>query len=167
MLLLFSGLLLAVGAASAGLCFWAHMRIVAAHEKAAAPVADVSHYRPMLRLLVAEDFDLPSDNETRGEVLARRRRVFREYLHSLTVDYGRLLAGIRLTMIQSGVDRPDLAKALLRHRASFAIALCRIELRLRLHALGFGTEDLSELAVAFNVLQRQIAALADSTVWGS
>jgi hypothetical protein len=143
------------------------MRITTAHEEAAAPVADVSHYRPMLRLLVDEDIDLTSDEETRAEILARRRKLFRKYLKDLTGDYGRLLAGIRLTMIQSGRDRPDLAKALLRHRALFAIALCRIEFRLRLHALGFGKDDLAGVVVAFNVLQRQVATLADSTVWGS
>ena len=166
-LLLFAGSLLVIVAGSAALCFWAHMRIIAAHEQAAAPVADVSQYRPMLRLLVDEDIDFTSDKAARGEILAGRRQLFRKYLHGLTEDYGRLLAGIRLTMVQSGVDRPDLAKALLQHRALFAVALCRIEFRLWLHAVGIGTDDLSGVVDAFNVLQRQVMALADSTVWGS
>ena len=156
-----------IAAGSAVLCFWAHIRIIDAHEQAAASVADISHYRPMLRLLGDEDTDLTSQPGTRGEVLARRRQLFREYLLDLGRDYGRLLARVRLSMVESGVDRPDLAKALLRHRALFAITMCRIEFRLRLHELGIGSENLSGLADAINVLHNQVAALADTTVWGS
>jgi len=40
--------------------------------------------------------------------------MFRGYLRCLTKDYARLLSGIREMMVESGVDRPDLAKALVR-----------------------------------------------------
>ena len=167
MLMLFVGSLLVIGAGTAALCFLAHIRIIDAHEQAAASLAGISHYRPMLRLLEDEDIDPTLEPGTRGEVLARRRQLFREYLLDVGKDYGRLLARIRLIMVESAVDRPDLAKALLRHRSSFAIAMCRIEFRLRLHELGIGAEDLSGFADVINVLHCQVAALADTTVWGS
>jgi hypothetical protein len=40
-------------------------------------------------------------------------------------------------MVNSGVDRPDLAILLSRQRRAFAVAMCRVEWMLALHAIGF------------------------------
>jgi hypothetical protein len=91
---------------------------------------------------------------------SERRKLFRRYLACLTKDYGKLLAGIRMVMVQSGVDRPDLAKALAKNRALFAIAICRVEFRLALHSAGIGQVDISGVVGAFDALRDQVASFS-------
>ena len=111
----------------------------------------------MLRLLSEEDFSLAGSNPIlRAKIGARRRELFRGYLRCLTKDYARLLAGIRRLMVESGVDRPDLAKALAKNRYLFALALCRIEINLQLHALGIGKVDVSGLVNALDALRNTV-----------
>jgi hypothetical protein len=121
--------------------FWAHLRTLDAHKQSAAPLANVDRHHPMLRLLSDEDAELISDPALRRQLRTQRRDLFREYLRSLTRDYGKLLAEVRLVMTQSGIDRPDLAKALVRNRALFVVALRRIDIRLGLYALGIGKTE--------------------------
>jgi hypothetical protein len=141
-------------------------------KQSAAPEVDTDRYRPMLRLLSDDDADLMTGPASR----ARRRQrtdLFREYLRCLSGDYGRLLAGIRAIMSQSSsIDRPDLAKALLRNRVGFVIALCRIDLRLRLYGLGIGRldalkPDVMGLVAGLDVLRGQFSLVAESAAWGS
>jgi hypothetical protein len=125
----------------------------------------------MLRLLSDEDEEFVADPALRRRLRTQRCEVFREYLRSLTEDYRAILAGVRLLMAQSDTDRPDLAKALVRNRVSFAVARYRIEVRLRLYVLGVpNTDDLKlevqGLARSLDVLQRQFSFLAESAVWG-
>jgi hypothetical protein len=132
---------------------------------------DPDRYRPMLRLLSEEDEEFVADPALRRRLRAQRCDVFREYLRSLTEDYRAILAGVRLLMVQSDTDRPDLAKVLIRNRVSFAVARYRIEARLRLYVLGVpNTGDLKlevqGLARSLDVLQRQFSFLAESAVWG-
>jgi hypothetical protein len=133
---------------------------------------DLDRYRPMLRLLSEEDEELVADPALRRKLRTQRYHLFREYLRSLTEDYRATLAGVRLLMAQSNIDRPDLAKALVRNRVSFAIVRCRIEVRLRLYTLGVRNTDVLKLEVqglarALEVLQRQFSFLAESAAWGS
>jgi hypothetical protein len=115
---------------------------------------DADRYRPMLRLLSDGDLNFPGmDTALRNKIRAQRRELFRGYLRCLTRDYGVLLAGIRAVMVESNVDRPDLAKALAKNRFMFALALCRIEFNLRLHALGLGKVDVSGLVEALGALR--------------
>ena len=156
-------------AGAAAVQFWVHIRTLDAHKQSGAPVVDPDRYRPMLRLLSLEDTEL-ADPALRRKFRTQRRDLFREYLRSLTNDYGKFLAEVRLTMTQSGIDRPDLAKALVRNRVLFAVALCRIDFRLWLYALGIGTAeglklDALGLVYSFNVLRGQFS-FVESAVWG-
>lgn len=102
------------------------------------PQASSRPYKPMLRLLSREDLQfVASAPELKKDLRARRRRIFRAYLRCLSKDYSRLLGGVRWIMVNSGVDRPDLAILLSRQRRAFAVAVCRIEWMLALHAMGF------------------------------
>lgn len=128
-----------------GLRFCVHLRTLSSASHQCSAETSVHEYRPLLRLPADEDFD--------SAARAERRRLFRDSLRRLSVNYGNLLAGIRMVMVQAGVDRPDLAKALLKNKVLFAAALCRIDLRLALHALGGGSVDASKLADALDVLR--------------
>ncbi len=93
--------------------------------------------------------------------MAWRRDLFGGYLRCLTTWIGgRLLAGVREVMVQSGVDRPDLARALAKNRVLFATAICKVEFRLALHATGVGNVDISGLVDALEALRGQVNALS-------
>ncbi|MDQ1471416.1 MAG: hypothetical protein QOJ99_2896 [Bryobacterales bacterium] len=118
-----------------------------------------NRYQPMLRLLSPDDEVLVSANRSLAKKLKKQRmQIFREYLSCLSADYGRLLAGVRSAMASSGIDRPDLAAAVAKNEALFALALCRVEYRLFLHSLGLSTVDVSGLVESIAVLRSQVSA---------
>lgn len=132
-------------------------------EAFAASRADLSippanRYRPMLRLLSENDEALLSSNKNLlRKFRKQRQQIFRSYLMNLSSDYGNILATIRGSMVASGIDRPDLAAALLRNRSLFALAICRIEYRLLLNRMGLGRAvDVSGLVEAISALQTQM-----------
>ncbi len=161
MLILVAVSVLAIIAISTALRFCAHMRMLGANKHPRLLELSSSQYRPMLRLLADEDLDFaPPNAAVRRMLRAQRRRLFREYLRYLSKDYGQLLAGIRMAIVQSEVDRPDLGKALLKNRVLFSAALCRIDVRLSLHALGVGGVDASKLVDALDVLRDRVSVLS-------
>jgi hypothetical protein len=124
-------------------------------------LVSAERYRPMLRLLSDEDLNFVAANNALHRTLkSGRRKLFRSYLRCLTRDYGCLLAGIRSAMAGSGVDRPDLARALAKNRALFALAVYKVEVRLALHSLGVGKVDISGLVEAFEGLRAQVTVLS-------
>jgi hypothetical protein len=139
------------------------MRSLRSAEAGGATSVAADRYRPMLRLLSNDDLAFVSTNsKLKRELRARRRSLFRRYLGCLTRDYAQLLASVRLAMVHSGVDRPDLAKALARNRVLFAVAICKVELRLALHATGMGNVDISGLVQALETLRGQVSVLSTS-----
>jgi hypothetical protein len=125
------------------------------------PLLGADRYRPMLRLLSDEDLAfVAADSKLQRTLRARRRDLFRGYLRCLTKDYACLLAGVRQAMVHSGVERPDLARALAKNRVLFAIAICKVEFRLALHATGVGHVDISGLVGALETLRGQVSVLS-------
>jgi len=133
------------------------VQAMSAAEAASASAVAADRYRPMLRLLSDEDLQFVPAH-LRTAVCADRRKLFRSYLQCLAKDYARLLGGIRMAMVRSGMDRPELARALAKNRFLFVVALCRIEYRLALHAAGLGRVDVSGLVEALDALRTQVAA---------
>jgi hypothetical protein len=160
MALLLIGFLALIAGGSAALMFATRMRLLDSAVWAHSRLPDADRYRPMLRLLSNADLDFASANPAlRGKIRAQRRAMFRGYLRCLTKDYARLLSGVRGMMVESGVDRPDLAKALAKNRALFALSLCRIEFHLQLHALGVGKVDVSGLVEALDSLRGAVSVM--------
>jgi hypothetical protein len=154
MALLFVVVLISIAAASAALLFVIRMRLLDSGTSSQSRLPDVGRYRPMLRLLADADLDFAASNPVvRGRIRAQRRKIFRGYLRCLAGEYAGLLAGLRRMMVESGADRPDLAKALAKNRVMFAMALCSVEIHLGLHALGVGKVDVSGLVEALDALR--------------
>jgi len=161
MISLFAVLLLLIAVTAIAFPLFFKLRMLRAAESLPASKNMAGRYRPMLRLLSEEDIRFVAANPIAIKVLrSQRRKLFRRYLACLTKDYGKLLAGIRMVMVQSGVDRPDLAKALAKNRALFAIAICRVEFRLALHSAGIGQVDISGVVGAFDALRDQVASFS-------
>ncbi len=126
-----------------------------------------TRYAPMQRLLDERDYRFlaahPAFGKTRAcKIRAERREIFRAYLRCLGRDYARVCACIRMVMMESGMDRPDLAKALFRNRTLFAAALVGIELRLAVHALGIGTIDVRPMVASLEGMRRTLENLANA-----
>ncbi len=161
MFLLFAAGLFLIAFGSIGLQFFLKMRLLQSRARGAAPLLSADRYRPMVRLLSDDDLAFVGFNsKLRKDLRASRRKLFRGYLRCLTKDYAALLAGVREAMVRSGVDRPDLARALARNRVLFALAMCRIEFRLAFHATQAAKVDISGLVDALEVLRGQVNALA-------
>lgn len=168
MLFLFFIALVLIAFGSIGLQFLLKMRSLGSQPGAGItpilPFSGAERYRPMLRLLSDEDLAFVSaDSKLQRTLRARRRDLFRGYLRCLTRDYAGLLAGIRQAMVHSGVDRPDLARALARNRVLFAIAICKVEFFLALHATGVGHVDVSGLVGALEALRGQVSVSTTSS----
>lgn len=164
MALLFIALLVFIAAGSGAMLLVARMRLLDSVAQSNMSLPDADRYRPMLRLLSDGDRDFAGVNPIlRSKIGARRRELFRGYLRCLTKDYARLLGGIRQMMVDSGVDRPDLAKALAKNRFMFALALCKIEVGLRFHALGIGKVDVSGLVEALDALRGAVSVMTPAT----
>src|ERR1700676_2828295 len=77
-----------------------------------------ARYRPMFRLLDESDCGFIASgfpgNANLRRFRAERRSLFRVYLRNLGADHSRIVGAIRDLLVQSQLDRPDLAKALYR-----------------------------------------------------
>jgi hypothetical protein len=165
MLFIFTGSLVLISFGSMCIQFWLKMRSLRSVAAARAPMLTAARYRPMLRLLSDDDLEFVSaDPRLKSMLRAKRRDLFRGYLRCLTRDYAHLLAGVRLAMIQSGIDRPDLARALARNRVFFALAVCKVEFRLAMHAIGSGSVDISGLVDALEALRGQVNVLSSTSL---
>jgi hypothetical protein len=86
---------------------------------------------------------------------AERRSMFRIYLRDLKADHARIVGAIRIILVESQCDRPDLAKSLHRCEFVFTLAMLSVEFRLLLHALGIGTIDARSLVEAVEHIRLQ------------
>lgn len=119
-----------------------------------------ARYRPMFRLLDESDCGfIASGFPGRANLRrfrAERRSLFRVYLRNLGADHARIVGAMRELLVQSQMDRPELAKALYRCQLMFALAMISVEFKLLLHAMGIGTVDVRSLVAAVEGLQLQL-----------
>jgi len=127
----------------------------------------LERYRPLERVLGEEDYRFLASQKGFHRSMARRLRrersvIFRRYLACLRKDFASLEAATMLCMAASRHDRPELAKALLRRKAAFILALLAVEWRFAMFRLGFGNVDASVLVNALEGMRAQLghAALA-------
>src|SRR5215475_12636455 len=77
----------------------------------------VQRYLPMLRLLESGDVEFiraqPGySRRMEWRLRAQRCQIFRGYLRCLNLDFRRICMALKLLMVQSQQDRPDLASVL-------------------------------------------------------
>jgi hypothetical protein len=86
----------------------------------------IERYRLMLRLLAEEDQRFLRKQPGFTPRMAARFRTqrcqfVRGYIRSIKVDFGRICATLKVVMVQSQQDRPDLASALVRSQITFQV----------------------------------------------
>ena len=129
----------------------------------------MERYRPMMRLLDSEDLAFlkaqPGFTPRMATKLRiQRAQIFRGYLRSLCSDFSRVCAAVKILMLQSRHDRPDLATVLIRHRAMFAVSLATVHFRLLLYRWGIGSVDVTALMKSFDSMRLELRSLVPSAV---
>ena len=131
----------------------------------------VERYRPMLRLLEQKDLSFLRSQPGFEPAMARRLRrqrsaIFRGYLHNLIADFRRTCGALKLIMLYSGSDRPDLARVLLRAQMAFASGLVLVHFRVVLYRLGLASVDATGLVKLFDVMQLELRSLIPLAIPG-
>jgi hypothetical protein len=126
-------------------------------------------YRPMLRLLDGGDLDFLRSQpgftpRMESKLRIQRCQIFRGYLRCLNADFGRVCAAIKVLMLQSRHDRPDLAVALVRYQFTFACGMLTVQVRLFLYRWGFCVADASSLVKMFEVMRIELRALVPAAM---
>ena len=129
----------------------------------------VDRYGPMLRLLNQEDVDfLLTQPGFTPEMASRFRRqrclLFQAYLRCLDADFRRICTALKILLVQSKHDRPDLASVLLRSQLDFACAMMTVQFRLQCYRHGLGSVAVRDLVKLFDQMRLELRALvpADS-----
>jgi hypothetical protein len=112
-------------------------------------------YRPMMRLLDSRDIEFLRSQagftpKMESEMRARRCQIFRGYLRCLDMDFQRVCTALKLVLVQSEQDRPDLSGVLLHNQILFATGLLAVQFRLILYGWGICTVDADRLVRIFD-----------------
>jgi hypothetical protein len=124
----------------------------------------LDRYRPMLRMLDGSDIAFlrsqPGFTPDMGRKLrTQRTQIFRGYLRSLETDFGRVCAAIKLVMLQSKYDRPELAETLLRQQVTFACAMVSVRGHLFLYRMGVSGVEVSKLVNIFDSMRLELRTM--------
>ena len=125
----------------------------------------VDRYRPMLHLLDERDFvwlrTQPGYTpDMTARVRQQRCQVFRQYLQSLNNEFQHMVEALKLVMVQSSQDRPDLARVLIRMQILFALGMLLVRVRLVLYRWGLAKVDISPLIGMFDFVREKLRATA-------
>ena len=125
----------------------------------------LSRYKAMERLLDETDgqFIRSHQKVSQQEVKkfrAQRVKLFRGYMHQLSEDFNRICKALKLLMVQSRIDRPDLAGLLLKQQFTFALAMMAVEVKLILYGFGWAGVDVKALMEPLTTVRAQLQALA-------
>ncbi|HTT60279.1 MAG TPA: hypothetical protein VMG35_00510 [Bryobacteraceae bacterium] len=126
-------------------------------------ISDLSaaRYRPMERLLGEEDYRFLAsqpgiDRKMLRRMRSERRKILRGYLACLSRDFSLVGAALRLMMMYSSHDRPDLAGILYKQQALFACGMLSVQWHLALHACGLGAVDVRNLVGAMEFMRLEL-----------
>jgi hypothetical protein len=129
----------------------------------------VERYRPMLRLLDGSDLEFlrsqPGFNSAMATKLrVQRCQIFRGYLRCLDADFGRVCGAIKVLMLQSRNDRPDLAAALIKNQATFFYGMFMVNTRLTLYRYGICQVDVTRLVSLFDSMRIELRTMVPAAV---
>jgi hypothetical protein len=117
-------------------------------------------YGPMERLLdPADEAFVAAHSGSLRRFRAERRRIFQCYLRSLERDFASVCGAIRLILVHSGQDRPELASALMRREIRFALAVFAVRCRLLLYVAGIGHVDVRGVLGALDDVRAELGNL--------
>jgi len=124
----------------------------------------IERYRPMMHLLDAGDLELLRSQPgftpaMAAKVRLQRCQVFRGYLRSLRTDFQRVCAALKLLMLHSRYDRPDLAGVLVHQQLMFECGMVLVRFRLFLYRFGLCGVDVTDLVKIFDLMRLELRRL--------
>jgi hypothetical protein len=124
----------------------------------------VERYRPMVRLLSEDDMRFVASQpgftpKMAREFRAQRYKIVCSYLGWLQADFERVCTALRVLMLQSQHDRPDLAMVLMRQRAMFVAGMAAVRFRLILYRWGIAGVDVNLVMSVFDSLRLELRQL--------
>ena len=124
----------------------------------------MERYRPMMRLLDGGDIEFLRSQPGFTPKMARKLRqqrcqIFRGYLRCLSSDFRRVCAAVKILMLQSRQDRPDLAGILIHQQVMFALGMTAVQFRLMLYRWGICGVDVSSLVRTFDLMRLELRSL--------
>jgi hypothetical protein len=134
-------------------------------------IGDLStdRYRPMMRLLDSRDIEFLRSQagftpKMELEMRAQRCQIFRGYLRCLDMDFQRVCTALKLVLVQSEQDRPDLSAVLLHNQILFATGLLAVHFRLVLYRWGICTVDADTLMRIFDGMAVELRHLVPAAM---
>jgi hypothetical protein len=124
----------------------------------------IERYRPMMHLLDAGDVEFLRSQPgftpaMAAKLRAERCQVFRGYLRCLRADFQRVCAALKLLMVHSGYDRPDLASVLIQQQVRFECGMVLVGFRLFLYRWGVCGVDVTDVVKIFDVARLELRRL--------
>jgi hypothetical protein len=98
-----------------------------------------------------------------AKLRTERCQVFRGYLRCLNADFQRVCVALKLLMLHSRFDRPDLASVLVRQQVMFEIGMVLVGLRLFLYRWGLCGVDVTSLVQIFDTTRLELRRLVPAT----
>ena len=128
----------------------------------------IERYRPMMHLLNAGDVEFLRSQPgfTHGmatKLRIERCQVFRGYLRCLRTDFQRVCAALKLLMLHSRDDRPDLASVLVHQQLMFECGMVLVGFRLFLYRWGVCGVDVTDLVKIFDLMRLELRRLVPAT----
>ena len=128
----------------------------------------IERYRPMMHLLDGGDAEFLRSQPgfTPGmaaKLRIERCQVFRGYLRCLRTDFQRVCAALKLLMLHSRDDRPDLAGVLVHQQLMFECGLVLVGFRLFLYRFGVCGVDVTDLVKIFDLMRLELRRLVPVT----
>jgi hypothetical protein len=129
----------------------------------------IERYRPMMRLLDGGDLEFLRSQpgftpRMATKLRAQRCQIFRGYLRCLNGDFQRVCAAIKILMLQSRQDRPDLAGLLVQQQMRFAFGMGLVYSRLFLFRWGLSGVDVTGLVRNFDLMRLELRSLVPATL---
>jgi hypothetical protein len=126
-------------------------------------------YRPMMRLLDSGDLEFMRTQagytrKMEARLRAQRCQIFRGYLHCLNMDFKRVCMALKLVLVQSAQDRPDLSAVLVHHQIMFTSGLLSVYFRIFLYRWGICRVDATHLLQIFDVMRIELRNLVPSAM---
>ena len=124
----------------------------------------VERYQPMKRLLSGDDLQFLRQQsdftaQKAAEFRRERCRIFQSYLRCLHSDFQRVSMALKIIMVQSRYDRPDLAQLLIRSQRAFVLELMLVHGRMLLYRWGLASVEVGGLLKLFDTARLELRSL--------
>jgi hypothetical protein len=124
----------------------------------------IERYRPMMRLLDGGDLEFLRSqpgftSRMAAKLRVQRCQIFRGYLRCLSGDFARVCSALKVLMLQSRHDRPDLAGLLLQNQVLFAWGMALVYFHLFLYRWGVCGVDVTRLVGVFDRMRLELRSL--------